>query len=129
MRSVIVVALLASTACKQEPDAPVGTPAPPTDGIEMVKLGNVPHQLLRYHLIKGTTSAIEIVMDYELSANERVLKMPTLVLGSEVTVDDVQPDGTASMRTRIVKAEIRDTPAAVTPGVAADKAKQLVGIT
>lgn len=128
MRHVIAIALLVG-ACRGKEEAPAQTAPPPSDGIEMVKLGDPPQRLLRYHLAKGTTSRMEIAMDYQISANERVMKLPTLVLGTELTVDDVHPDGTATTHSKIIKAEVRETEQAVTPGIAGDQAQRLLGIT
>lgn len=95
----------------------------------MVKLGDAPQQLLRYHLAKGTTSAMEVVMDYEVAANDKSMKMPTLVLETETTILDVQLDGTASTRTKVVNAAIRAREGAALPGLFGDKAQRLVGVT
>jgi hypothetical protein len=131
MRVVILVAALSAVgACKRgDNDAPPPAPKPPSDGIEMVKLGDPPQRLLRYHLAKGATTAMEIVMDYQVAQNDQVMKLPTLVLGTELTVDDVQADGTAATHTKVVKAAIREVEGAATPGVADDQSKRLVGIT
>jgi hypothetical protein len=130
MRLAIAAALLsAAGACKGSDEAPPPPPRPPSDGIEMVKLGEPPQKLLRYHLTKGAMTASEIVMDYQVAQNEQTMTLPTLVLGTELVVEDVQADGTATTRTKVVKTAIREVDGATTPGVAEDKAQRLVGVT
>jgi hypothetical protein len=106
MRTVTRIALLAVLAggCKKaEPPPP-----PPRQGVEMVSLGALPHQPLRYQLTKGVKTAVELEIDTEVATSSFQRTMPTQVMVMELAAEDVLPDGNAKVRTTILRATAKE---------------------
>lgn len=125
MRFVIVVALLvACTKASEEKPQPVKS----NDGTELLTTGRGEQRALRYKLVKGTKAKLELSMSNAISAGNRDMKMPALVITLELVVEDVKPDGTANIKTTIVAATMREVPGATVPvGVVAEMATSLSG--
>jgi hypothetical protein len=108
MRTVTRIALLAVLAggCKKaEPPPP---PPPPRQGVEMISLGAMPHQPLRYQLTKGVKTAVELEIDTDVATSSFQRTMPTQVMVMELAAEDVLPDGNAKVRTTILRASARE---------------------
>lgn len=129
MRIAIAAALACAPACKgKEKETPTETPAQvPTQGIELVSAGATPHQSLRYQLTKGMKTGIELESDADVSMGEIRRVMPTSVLRMEISADDVLPDGTAKVRTRIVSASARERPNTTVPVETVNAQAMLLG--
>lgn len=114
MRIVTRIALLTVLgACgsKKEPAPP---PPPPRQGLEMVSVGAMPHQPLRYQLTRGVKTAVELEIDLDISARGAWRAMPTTVTVMEVGAEEALPDGNAKVRTTILRASARARPGAQT---------------
>ncbi|HWU86063.1 MAG TPA: hypothetical protein VN253_02260 [Kofleriaceae bacterium] len=113
MRTVTRIALAAVLGCAcKKPDEP---PPVPSQGIELVQRGAIPHQNLRYQLTKGVKTAIELERDLDVSMGSLQRTMPTSVVRMEISADEILPDGSAKMRTRVVSASARDRPNTTVP--------------
>jgi hypothetical protein len=112
MRTVTRIALLIviAGACKDRQAPP--PPPPPRQGIEMVHRGAMPHQALRYQLTAGVRTAVELVLDVDMVTPTFQRTMPTTVTVMEVGADEVLADGSAKVRTKILRAMARERPGA-----------------
>ena len=112
MRTVMRIALLivAAGACRKKVEAPPA--GPPPDGVELVSLGAIPRQVLRYQLARGVKAQVEMEIDAEFAAPGLQRTMPTAVTVMELGADDVLPDGNAKVRTTILRASARERPGA-----------------
>jgi hypothetical protein len=72
----------------------------------------MPHQPLRYQLTKGVKTAVELEADVEIVTPTFQRTMPTTVTVMEIGADDVLPDGSAKVRTTILRTSVRDRPGA-----------------
>jgi hypothetical protein len=106
MRNVIAIALLAASCGKSEKPPP--PPPPPAEGLELVDPGLPPLAVMHYQLAKGTRTAIEMSLDAELTASSGNRPMPTLVVDTDVTAEDVLPDGSIRVRTAVTAVTARD---------------------
>jgi hypothetical protein len=112
MRIVTRIALLIvlASGCRKKAEPP---PEPaPSQGVEMVSHGAMPHQTLRYQLTKGMKTAVEMEIDAEIATPTFQRTMPTTVMVMELGTDDVLPDGNAKVRTTILRASARERPGA-----------------
>ena len=99
MRTVIGVALLVAACGKSEKPPP--PPPPPAEGLELVDPGLAPLAVVHYQLAKGTHTAIEMSLQSELTASSGNRTMPTLVVDTDITAEDVLPDGAFRVRTAV----------------------------
>lgn len=108
MRTVTRIALVIviAGACKEKQAAPPA--APPRQGIEMVHRGAMPHQPLRYQLTRGVRTAVELELDVDMVTPTFQRTMPTTVTVMEVGADEVLADGSAKVRTKILRAMARE---------------------
>jgi hypothetical protein len=124
MKITIVVAVIAAACSKSAPP-----PGPPGEGIELVDPGALPHRELRYHLAKGATTLLELAMDLDIAMGPRGGAMPTVVLQMEIRADEVRPDGSARIRTRIANARAKDRPNTALPtDIMSAQAAMLAGL-
>lgn len=122
---ITIVAVVLAAACSK----PAPPPGPPGEGIELVDPGALPHRELRYHLVKGATTLLELAMDLDVAMGPRGGAMPTVVMQMEVRADDVLPDGSARIRTRIASARAKDRPNTALPtDIMAAQAAMLAGL-
>jgi len=104
IQSIAVAIALLACGKGKEP-----TPAPPAPGsVQVLVAGSEPRQLLRYHVAKGTTNLVELALDVDLDAGGQGGPLPTLVMTSEMVVEDVLADGSATVRTTITGVSARD---------------------
>ncbi|MBX3162411.1 MAG: hypothetical protein KF773_40980 [Deltaproteobacteria bacterium] len=108
MAFFLVVACGKGNSAEPPPPPTPQTPKAPVDGIEVVNQGSEPRRLLRYVPKKGSVTRFELASDGDFSSPGRTMRLPTLVLTTEVTVDDVLPDGSAKIRQTIVGATVRE---------------------
>ncbi len=110
MRTVTRIALVivVAGACKEKQAPP--PPAPPRQGIEMVHRGAMPHQPLRYQLTRGGRTTVELELDVDMVTPTFQRTMPTTVTVMEVGADEVLADGSAKVRTKILRAMARERP-------------------
>jgi hypothetical protein len=125
----IAVALAVIGACKSPEDKPK-PPPPPIDGIELVNPGKEPRQVLRYKLAPGSVTTLEVATDLDAKLADLDAKLPTLVLGVDLTTTIVEADGTARMKLTVAsgKAVSRSEADAPAMPVMERQAKQLVGM-
>jgi hypothetical protein len=115
-------------ACSKAEDAPAPVPGPTDDGVELISAGSGPQRVLRYKLLKGTRSKLQLAIDNALTAGGRAMVSPTLVIDLELAIDHVFPDGSARVRTTITGATPREKPGATVPvGVLAQMTSSLPG--
>jgi hypothetical protein len=111
---IVAVALSLAACGKGNPSEPVPTPVPapspkiPVDGLELVSNGSEPRRLLRYTPKKGTMTVLELAQDSNVVSQGRTARLPTLVLTTEVWIDDVASDGSAKVRTKVVGVAARE---------------------
>jgi hypothetical protein len=130
MRTVTRIALLIvlAGACRRKTEPP--PEPPPSQGVEMVSQGAMPHQTLRYQLTRGVKTAVEMEIDAEIATPTFQRTMPTTVMVMELGADDVLPDGNAKVRTTIARASARERTGAQTSIEAANaQAMMLSGMT
>jgi hypothetical protein len=72
-------------------------------------------------------TGIELESDADVSMGEIRQIMPTSVLRMEISVDDVLPDGSANVRTRIVSASARERPNTTVPVETVNAQAMLLG--
>jgi len=108
----IAVAIALAAGCQEKaPDAPPKPPVTvPTDGLELLRDGAMPRRALRYHVAKGTTTPVEMVLEVEMTAAGQGGPLPTMTMELEIAGDDVKPDGSMSVRTTIHKVTASDRP-------------------
>src|SRR5262245_57854974 len=100
MKTVMLIALAvgcSSEASQPQPAPTVATaaPAPSPDRIQLVSKGDPKTaRVLRYKLVKGTQSFVELAMAIEAGR-----PMPKLIQKLEIDVEDVGADGMARVRT------------------------------
>src|SRR6188768_3341553 len=105
MKCVMFIAcLIAATACSNE-EKPK-PPAAPVDGIEVLQPGAAPHRALRYALAPGATTPLEIGVDVDLKTADQEAKLPTMVMGADLTVASADP-AAAKLRLAVVSAGAR----------------------
>lgn len=103
MHRVTFIALVLTVACGKTESKPPPAPAPPpVDGIEVLSAGQEPRRLLRYKLAPGAITPLELRMDLDARLADLTTKLPTLVLGADLTVATMDPDGTAHMKLTVV---------------------------
>jgi hypothetical protein len=132
MKTVMLLGLVITAACsKTEELRPPAKTGPPSDGVELVTIGDMSAtRVLRYQLVKGAKSQLELAMNLDMDAGGRANKMPTLAMTLEIVAEDVLADGNAKIRTTVVGAEARARPGAVEASAAlAQMSSSLVGIT
>ncbi|HET9626363.1 MAG TPA: hypothetical protein VFP84_33610 [Kofleriaceae bacterium] len=99
----------------------------------MISAGTPPLRTLRYHLGKGDRTASELIWDFATQNDGKADVMPSLVLDLETTVDDVRADGSARLRIRVVKSNVRGGAAgsgsAASSDLARSEAVALQGVT
>jgi hypothetical protein len=123
MRFVIVIAAFLGCS-KAEPPLPRAA----SDGVELLSHGQGEQRVLRYRLVKGTRSTLELAIDNSLVAGGRTMISPTLLIKLELAIEDVLPDGSARVRTTILSAAPRERTGATIPvGVLAQMASSLPG--
>ena len=127
MRALICMAVI-SGACGKKPAEPPPAAKKSEDGFELVSPGAEPRMALRYRPIAGTSSAIEMSMDFDLLSGGVTNAMPTLVLDLELGVVAVAPDGSATIRTTIKHASARDRGLATQPGLSAATMNQALAL-
>ena len=125
--------VLALVACgKKDEPAPPSPPAPPPispSGVELVKPGAEPRQVLRYQLVKGARSTLELAVDVDLAAGAMGGAMPTLVMTMEIGADDVLPDGRMRVRSTVTKVVAKDRPGSkFSADTMTQQAGQLIGL-
>jgi hypothetical protein len=126
MNRLLVVAL-ALAACKTN-EAPARKPAP-TD-VEVLAPGAAPQKVVRYAVPKGTTSTIELTTDWQMSAGEMAMALPTIVTTFEIGCDDVAPDGTMKLHAKVLDATAHERPdSKVNPASIASELEPLKGTT
>ena len=128
MKRVLVWAIFGCAVGCGKPDA---APPPPVQkgDVELLTPGTEPRQPVRYHLVKGATTASEFGVDMDMSDGQRDIKMPTFVLSVLIHVDDVLPDGRAKLRFTYTESKAVDRPGASVPAsVVAEQAGLLGGI-
>lgn len=103
----IAVAIVCAAACANSKEAAPAGP-PPGDGVQVINPGNEPRRALRYHIAKGTTTALELALDVDIDAAGQGGPLPTLVMTSELVADDVLDDGSMRMRTTIGEVSARE---------------------
>jgi hypothetical protein len=96
-----IAVLLAVGACKSSEDKPK-PPPPPVDGVELVNPGTEPRQVLRYKLAPGGVATLEVATELDAKLADLDVKIPTLVLGIDLTTTTVEPGGTARMKLTVV---------------------------
>ncbi len=106
MSSIAVAVLLA--ACGSKDAAPAAAPGP--DSVQVLGAGSEPRQVLRYHVAKGTTNAVDLALDVDIDASGQGGPLPTLVMTSELVAEDVLSDGSTKLRTTITNVTARDRP-------------------
>jgi hypothetical protein len=117
----IAVAIALAAGCQEKAsDSPPKPPVAivPTDGLELLREGAMPRRALRYHVAKGTTTPVEMVLDVDMTAAGQGGPLPTMTMEIEIAGDDVKPDGSMSVRTTIHKVTASDRPGST---IAADK--------
>lgn len=82
-------------------------PIEPPD-LQMVSAGNAPRKLLRYHIPKGTSQALEVTIDMSLTAGEMGGPVPTIVMSLLLAAEDVALDGSMKIHTTIVEVTAHD---------------------
>jgi len=103
----IAFAIVCAAACgKGKDSAPAAVPS--GDGVQLITAGGEPRRVLRYHVAKGTSSAVELALDVDIDAAGQSNPLPTLVMTSELVADDVLPDGSIKMRTTIGEVTARE---------------------
>ena len=105
--------VLALVACGKKADEPPPPPPPVVvtpSGVELVKPGAEPRQVVRYQLGKGAKSTLELAVDVDLVAGGMGGPMPTLVMTMEIGADDVLPDGRMRVRSTVTKVVAKDRP-------------------
>ncbi|HWO25469.1 MAG TPA: hypothetical protein VNO30_42310 [Kofleriaceae bacterium] len=105
-------ALGASSACKKQ-EAPPALPS--RQGVEIINLGAMPHQPLRYQLTTGVKTAVEMEIETDIAASSFQRTMPTTVMVMELAAEDVLPDGNTKIRTTILRASARERAGADAP--------------
>ena len=132
MRSLAVLVALAACGKKADPPPPpptTPTPSPSPSGVELVKPGAEPRQVVRYQLVKGVKSTIELAVDVELAAGSMGGPVPTLVMTMEIGADDVLPDGRMVVRSTVTKVVAHDRPGSkLSADTMSQQAGMLVGI-
>jgi hypothetical protein len=125
---MLVAFALVITSC--EKTAEPNNPPSPSNDVELLSSGSEPRQLLRYRLIKGTTSPLELAMDLDLDAAGRGGKLPTLIMSLSIKVDDALPDGNFKIKTTVEKARVQDREGSAIPLAAvANMTQMLTGMT
>src|SRR5262245_48809857 len=97
-----------ASACSSKKSEP--PPPAPHEGIEIVRPGAMPHQPLRYQLAAGVRTGVEMEVDIDIVTPTFQRTMPTTVTVMELGADDVLPDGSAKVRTTILRASARERP-------------------
>lgn len=97
-------------ACSSKQKEP--PPPAPREGLEIVRPGAIPHQPLRYQLTKGVKTGVEMEVDMDIVTPTFQRTMPTTVTVMELGAEDVLPDGSAKVRTTILRASARERPGA-----------------
>lgn len=101
-----LAAALILAACSSKEAPPAATPSP--DGVLVLGAGSEPRQVLRYHVAKGTTNLVDLALDVDIDAGGQGGPLPTLVMTSEMTADELLPDGSTKLRTTITNVTARD---------------------
>jgi hypothetical protein len=108
MKFVIAVALAIGCSSSSSSEAPAPTTGSaaakeaPRDGLQLLSAGDPKTaRALRYHLVKGTQSFVELEMAIEAGR-----PTPRMKQKLEIDVEDVASDGSARVRTTIVEARI-----------------------
>jgi len=125
MRSISLAVMslaLVVAGCSKEPsrttEAPdvsgsaAGTAGTVKDGLEVLSEGTAPKRLLRYAVPKGTHTPIEMALDVDIDAGIKQ-NAPTMVIGMDISVDDVTSDGKMTLRSEITGVTARDRPGAI----------------
>src|SRR5690349_2491269 len=95
----IVIAVVLAIGCSKSSSSESAAPAPgsaavaeaPRDGIQLLSAGDPKSaRALRYHLVKGTQSFVELDMAIEAGR-----PMPRMSQKLEIDVEDVASDGSA----------------------------------
>jgi len=80
-------------------------PPPPTDGTELLESGAAPRTALRYKLAPSISdSALQLAIDVDLTTPDLDLELPTILLGVDLTITTVDPDGTAHLKMTVATA-------------------------
>ena len=108
MRNVLVITAVALVACKQA--APPPPPPPAHSDLVVVTPGVPPHQLLRYHLVKGSKATVELELEEKLQAGELKSASPSLAFTLELAVDEVLEDGRMKLTSTITDLTARGAP-------------------
>jgi hypothetical protein len=103
-RLLLSIALVAS-ACEGKGNKSANIEPP---DIQIVSSGNEPRKLLRYHIPKGTSQALELTVDMTLNAGEMGGPLPTVVMSMLLAAEDVGADGSVKLHTTVVDAVARD---------------------
>lgn len=119
--------LVALMGCHDKvPEPPPATP--PQDGVVLIQPGVAPLQLLRYHLIRGSTVKSRLVCNVDVKSSELQAPMPSQVFDLETTVEEVAASGEARLRITVVDADIRDRPGATVSEVVKAQTTALRGV-
>jgi len=124
----IALAIVCAAACGNSKEGPSPGP-PPGDGVQLITAGSEPRRVLRYHVAKGTTSAVELALDVDIDAAGQGGPLPTLVMTSELVADEVLPDGSMKMHTSIGEVSARERPGSpVTAEQMAEQTRMMSGL-
>lgn len=97
------VILVAACEGKNDKQGPIEPP-----DLQMVSAGNAPRKLLRYHIPKGSSQALDVSIDMSLMAGDMGGPVPTIVMSLLLGAEDVAADGSVKLHTTIVEVTARD---------------------